>query len=188
MIAATISVIALGTILLMTVSVDVQYSSDGVKISGKIGPFKIQRPQKKDYVEPENPEKSGSEENREKKPDRKLNFAELMRHKTLILNTLGRLRRKLSIDYFLIHFTAASSDPYHTAVQFGAANAVMGIITAVLHGGFKVREHDIKAGLDYNINSPALCVRIKVSIACWELVYVITALGTEILNSMYRSR
>ena len=191
MIAATIIVIALGTLLLMTVSGDVQYSDDGLQISGKIGPFQIPQRKRDAGTERAGKVKSGkakSEDDAEKISERKLSFAKLMQYKALAFDTLGRLRRMLSIDYFSVYFTAASGDPYHTAIQFGTANAVLGVFTAVLCRGFNVRECDIKTRLDYSITAPVICVRIKVSIACWELIYIISALGADILNSKYRNR
>lgn len=192
MIAFTIVLIVLGILLLQTVGVDAEYSDSGVRASGKIGPFKIRFDKafggKKQEAKTD--EKPAAE-----KPEKKLSLNRLLEHKVLVmdflraaLHTLRRLRRRLCIDFIGIHYTAASRDPYYTAIEFGAANALMAAVTAAVYSGFKVRDSDFKTWLDYSISSPVLYVHVTMSLSMWELFYVGGGLVVELLNSLYRNR
>jgi len=153
----------------------VEYSEVGFEMWVKAGFLRLRL---KDKDKREKPKKKKPKKKKEKKPGRKgpgslSEFFDMLR---AVKKALDRLRRKLLIKQLTIHYTSASDDPSKTALQFGAANAVFGAIIPVLERNFKIRRRDLKAAADFNAEENGIYAKIIVSIAVWEVVYIVLAL------------
>jgi len=148
----------------------VEYSEVGFEMWVKAGFLRLRLKEKDKEKKPK--------KKKEKKPGKRgpgslSGFFDMLR---AVKKALGRLRRKLLIKQLTLHYTSASDDPSRTALQFGAANAVFGAIIPVLERNFKIRRRDLRAAADFNVKENGIYAKIVVSIAVWEVIYIIFAL------------
>ncbi len=111
-----------------------------------------------------------------------------MRLAKLGLKTLGRLRRKLHVDYLRIRYTFASDDPFKTAMGFGYSSAVLGSIVPLFDNAFNITERDIGTSFDFLGEEPAFDCWLTLSIQVWEVFYISAAFGIDYLKLRYRQK
>ena len=90
-------------------------------------------------------------------------------------NTLRRLRRRLLIKQLTLYYTSAGENPANTALQFGAANAVLGAIVPTLKENFRIKKMDLRTWFDFNSQEQKIYAKINISLAVWEAFYIISA-------------
>ncbi|MEA4894784.1 MAG: hypothetical protein VB064_05940 [Oscillospiraceae bacterium] len=110
-----------------------------------------------------------------------LDKKELVRIVKIGLKALGRLRRKLHVDYLRIHYTFASDDPFKTAAGFGYSSAALGAIMPLVEDAFIIGERDIGTSLDFLGDKPVFDCWITLKIQVWELLYIAAAFGIDYL-------
>jgi len=104
-----------------------------------------------------------------------------------VKNTLSRLKHRLLIKKLVLHYKSAGSNPYNTAIQFGAADAVFSTITPALERNFRIKHRDLRASFDFTTDIQAIYAEISISIAVWEVFYVLFALF-PIITALFKSR
>jgi len=109
----------------------------------------------------------------EKKPGGLSGFMDILR---AVKNTLSRLKRKLLIKQLILHYTSAGDDPAKTALKFGAANAVFGMIIPLLESNFRIKRRDLGASADFNSAEQSIYAKINITVAVWEIIYISLAL------------
>ena len=182
-------------IALLRFGVIVEYSDAGLTVRAKVGftsfvvyPKKekpgsaekkatlkaLKEKKKKEKEEKKLKEKKPEQEKpEEKKPGGLGSFLDILR---AVKNTLSRLKRKLLIKQLILHYTSAGDDPAKTALIFGAANAVFGMIVPVLERNFRIKRSDLSASADFSSGGQAVYAKIIITIAVWEVIYVSLAL------------
>jgi len=163
----------------------VEYSEVGFEMWVKAGFLRLRL---KDKDKREKPKKKKPKKKKEKKPGKKgpgslSEFLDMLR---AVKKALDRLRRKLLIKQLTLHYTSASDDPSKTALQFGAANAVFGVIIPVLERYFKIKRRDLRTAADFNGKENRIYAKIIISIAVWEVIYIVFAL-LPIITAMLKS-
>ena len=148
---------------------------------GRLKPPKLKKPKKTEIVK----KQSTGQLKKEKVP---LNKKELMRLLKLGLKTLGRLRRKLCVDYLRIRYTFASDDPFNTAMGFGYSSAALGAIMPLFDNAFNIAERDIGPSFDFLSDKPAFDCWITFSIHVWEVFYIAAAFGIDYLKLRHRQK
>jgi hypothetical protein len=93
-----------------------------------------------------------------------------------IKNVLNRLKRKLFIKRLKLYYTSACDNAADTAIQFGVANAVLGLIIPIFESNFKIKHRDIKVFADFNSSKHRIYAKIIISIAIWEVIYILLAI------------
>ena len=153
----------------------VEYSEVGFEMWVKAGFLRLRL---KDKDEKKKPKKKKPKKKKEKKPGKKGpgSLSEFFNMLRAVKKALDRLRRKLLIKQLTLHYTSASDDPSKTALQFGAANAVFGAIIPVLERYFKIGRRDLRTAADFTAKENGIYAKIVVSIAVWEVIYILSAL------------
>jgi len=179
--AITLSVIIL--IALLRLGVIIEYNEAGFQVWVRIGFIKR-------LVAGEGVKKKAGKKQKEKKSSLNIKpgtlsvFTEMIK---AVLNALKRLKRKLLIKELTLYYTSAGEDPAYTALQFGAANAVYGTIIPGLKRNFRIKRIDLKAWFDFFEKEQKIYAKIAVSIAVWEIIYVICALF-PIISSIFKAQ
>ena len=171
--AITISVIVI--IALLRFGVIAEYSDVGFKLWAKAGFIKfellsgdkVKKPKKK-----------------KEKPKKDINLKEMlpgslnefMSMLKTVQRSLGRLKRRLLIKQLTLYYTSAGEDPAATALLFGAANAVFGVIVPTIRNNFRIRRLDLRSWFDFCSAEQKIYAKIIISIAVWELFYTLFAL------------
>ena len=153
-------------IMLVPVGADVAYEGGELRLSAKVcgmllqlipkppadetKPKKEKKPKKprKQKKQPEEQAQTGEE-----KPKKKLNLDfsmdEIMGLVKSVLRGLGRFGRKLSVDRFLLHYTAAGKDPYTTAMTFGYVNGALTTLAPICRRTFDTKDVDVWTDVDF---------------------------------------
>ena len=180
-----IIVVVLAIILLLPLGIDAGYRGGRYHLALKIGPISVTLAPRKKRKDKKNrrekPEKKAKPP-KEPKPKEKISFAEIMELIRLALKALERLRRQICIEYLRIRIIIASSDPFSTATQFGAASAAMGTLRNTIYSSFKVKESDIYVGSDFLASKIEADIWITVTMNLLQLLYVAIAAGIDYIR------
>ena len=189
----TAPAIILGILILLALlrfGVNVEYSSDGLVVKAKAGPFLITvLPAKKKAPwrlrKAYKKRKRRRKRTKEKKPG---GFAEFNILLPAVKETLNRFRKRFLIKRLTIIFTAAGTDAAKTALLYGNANVAIGIVDTTLSNYFRIRRRDFRAHADFNIQKPVVYIKAVVSLSVWEAVYIVFALLPVILSRAKRTQ
>lgn len=184
MLALAVIVLLLALILLLRVGLDAAFIEGEVTVSVKIGPFclKLFPIRQKAKTKKQKPDKNGSEATEKKKTGAKPTKEDIREITDLGLETLGRLRRKLSIDLFMLHLSVASDDPCDTVINYGRINAVISSALPLLHRAFKVKNEDIRTQLDFETEKIYAEARLIAGFHIWEILYIVLCAGIGFLS------
>ena len=186
MIALGIIVGVLVLIMLIPIGIDGEYVSNELKLSAKVCGIHIQLIPKKlsekhKKPKPKNKKDNKKEANAEakpKKPKKKLsfNFEELLDLAKAALKAVGNFGRKIKVDRFLLHYTAAGSDPYNTAQNFGYVNAALSSLAPICARRYKVRDCDVWTRVDFMAEKMSVDFALALSIRVGQVLSVAFAL------------
>ena len=186
MIVLSIVIAVLILISLLRFGVKAEYSAEGLTVRVKAGPLsfnaypsqetpekaqkKALRKEQKKQKEKKKAEKKAKKKPEEKKPGKVQTVLDMI---PAVKKALSRLRRRLLIKKLTVYYVAAGEDAAKTALSFGAANAVIGVITPVLEDRFRIKRRDIRAFTDFQAVEQSIYIEASLSVAVWEAVYVL---------------
>lgn len=192
-----VAVIAL--IMLVPVGADVLYEGGELRLSAKVCGMLLQllpkpprdetRPKKE--KKPKKPKKPKPEKPAgEEKPKKKLSFTrdELLGLLKSVLKGLGRFRRKLSIDSFMLHYTAAGKDPYDTAMTLAYVNAALSSLGAICYERFRVKQSDVWTDVDFTTERMSLDVGLALTIRIGQIFGVIFSIAFGALGILIKNK
>lgn len=177
-------------IMLIPVGADVAYEGGELRLSAKVcgmllqlipkppadetKPKKEKKPKKpkKQKKQPEEQPQTGEE-----KPKKKLNLDfsmdEIMGLVKSVLRGLGRFGRKLSVDRFLLHYTAAGKDPYSTAMTFGYVNGALTTLAPICRRTFDAKDVDVWTDVDFTTEKTKVDVGVALTIRIGQIFGVV---------------
>ena len=177
-------------IMLVPVGADVAYEGGELRLSAKVcgmllqlipkppadetKPKKEKKPKKpkKQKKQPEEQTQTGEE-----KPKKKLNLDfsmdEIMGLVKSVLRGLGRFGRKLSVDRFLLHYTAAGKDPYNTAMTFGYVNGALTTLAPICRRSFDAKDVDVWTDVDFTTEKTKVDFGVALTIRIGQIFGVV---------------
>lgn len=177
-------------IMLVPVGADVAYEGGELRLSAKVcgmllqlipkppadetKPKKEKKPKKtkKKKKQPEEQPQTGEE-----KPKKKLNLDfsmdEIMGLVKSVLRGLGRFGRKLSVDRFLLHYTAAGKDPYTTAMTFGYVNGALTTLAPICRRTFDTKDVDVWTDVDFTTEKMKVDFGVALTIRIGQILGVL---------------
>ena len=177
-------------IMLVPVGADVAYEGGELRLSAKVcgmllqlipkppadetKPKKEKKPKKpkKQKKQPEEQAQTGEE-----KPKKKLNLDfsmdEVMGLVRSVLRGLGRFGRKLSVDRFLLHYTAAGKDPYNTAMTFGYVNGALTTLAPICRRSFDAKDVDVWTDVDFTTEKTKVDFGVALTIRIGQIFGVV---------------
>lgn len=194
MIVWIIVLLVLLLILICPVGIDAAYQASQFSLKLKIGPFrkalfprekrdkKKKKKEKQEKPEPKEPE--------EEQPKKKQRFTldDILTLAEIGLDALHRFRVHLSVDLFLLYWTAAAADPYDAVMQYGRINAALGSLMGKAHAALKIRDEDVQTTIDLTLDHPKIETRLILSIQIWEVLLIGIAAGAAGLRWMIRKK
>jgi len=177
MLALGIILAVLLLIALLRFGIIVIYDDEGFRLWAKVGFVKIS-------VLDDNKDKKPKKKKKKKEKEKKFNpkemmpggLSEFLDMLRAVKNALSRLKRRLLIKRLRLYYMSAGENPANTAIQYGAANAVFETIIPILENNFRIRKSDLRATVDFNSTKQKIYAEIAVSIAVWEVFYIVFAL------------
>lgn len=192
-----IVVLALLLISLVRLGGQVRYSEDGLLVRLIAGPLRItlypakpkEKKPKKEKKRKQKRTPKPDEQPGEEKPEPKGGMLKLfMEMLPVIGEAAGALRRKLRIDDLTVHLTWATDDPAKTALGFGRANAILGMIWPVFDHNFKVKKHDLGVAADFDQSRPTVYCNAALTMTVGQLVAFGLRFGIKLLVIWSRNR
>ena len=186
-------------ILLLPVGVDLGYENGILHVSVKVSRCLLQliprpkkkpkKPKKEKEKKPE-PEKPAEEKPKEEKEKRKLDFTkeEIFELIQTVLKGIGSFQRKLKVDRFLLHYTAAGHDPYNTAMTYGYVNAALSSLAPICSQRFTVKDCDVWTAVDFCDDWMHLDIGLAMTIRIGQILGVGLSLGFGALKILLRSK
>ena len=187
--AFVIVLLVLTVLLLVPLGIDGGYSGEKLILRVRIGFLSIRIfPSSEKHAQPKIKKKKVKK--RKLKPQRLENAPEKKKrtfidYKALVkmgLKTLGRLRKKLHVDYLRLHYIFATDNPFDTALGFGLSSAALGAIMPLVDEAFVIDERDIGTSFDFISDRPAFDCWITLTIHVWEVFYIALAFGIDYLK------
>ena len=175
------------------VGVDARYSADGVFLTAKLGPFRLQllpqkpkkKPQKRKPQQKQPKKTPAKAEPQEKKPNPLLSGGVdgLMQLLDLAFDTLGDLRRKLRVNELTLYvLIGGADDPAKAAMGYGRAWAAIGAITPSLERLFVIKKRDIRPVLDYTISNTQIDAHLVTTITIGRSLALVLRAGIRFLK------
>ena len=192
--ALIIVLLILTVLMLIPLGVDGGYNGKSFILGIRIGLFNIRilpkKPKQPKLRKPKKIKKQKSDENEEKKPKTKKSFnkKKLFGLIKTGLKALGRLKRKLRVDYIRIRYTFASDDPFNTAMGFTASSAAIGMFLPLIDNAFNIKERDVGTSFNFLSEKPEIDCWITLSIQVWEVFYVAIAFGIDFLIMQIKNK
>ena len=185
MIAFGVILIVLTIILLIPVGVDGEYISGEFKLAAKVAFYRIElipskhKKDKKKASEDVSEAASDEAAPKKQKTKLKLNFNkdEIFSLVKAALSSLGNFGRKLKVNRFLLHYTAAGKDPYNTAQTFGYVNAALSALAPICAKRYKVRDCDVWTRVDFLEEKMSIDFALALSIRVGQILAVAFALA-----------
>ena len=165
-----------------------EYDEGGVRIAAGIGLLTVFRYPGRSGKKAEKPGKKPKKEKEEPKKDKKGgNLPGVRVIISIITDTLGKLRRKLRVDELVLWYCSASSDPASAAMAFGGASAAVGLLTAPLERGFRIRKRDIRTAVSFTETEPTVILKLQISLSLFALLCIALPAVVRFIRAM-RSR
>ena len=160
----------------------VEYSSGGLTVRARLGPFSLRvlpmrekKPPKKEKKKPDQPQEPPE-------PKRGGDFALVREILPLAAEAAGRFKQKIRVDRIYLDFTAGASDPARAAMAFGYANAAVGMIWPLLEHNFNIRDRRIRTAVDFQLASPILYLYAVCSLTVGQAVVLGVTLFLKFLK------
>lgn len=177
-------------IMLVPVGADVAYEGGELRLSAKVCGVLLQlipkppadetKPKKE--KKPKKPKKQKKQleeqvQTGEEKPKKKLNLDfsmdEIMGLVKSVLRGLGSFGRKLSVDRFLLHYTAAGKDPYNTAMTFGYVNGALTTLAPICRRSFDAKDVDVWTDVDFTTEKTKVDFGVALTIRIGQIFGVV---------------
>lgn len=147
-------------IALLPVGVALRYDEDGFFLFLRVAFLRLQ-------ILPSSKEKDEKAEKKPKKKKEKPPQAEDHKKKggplqfiraclPLVKPALEGVRRRLTIRRLRLRVVWAASDPADAAMGYAYANAALGVLWPVLFQNFRIRDHELDVGVDFDAAQPTL--------------------------------
>ena len=177
-------------IMLVPVGADVAYEGGELRLSAKVCGMLLQlipkppadetKPKKeKKPKKPKKQKKKAEKQTQtgEEKPKKKLDLDfsmdEIMGLVKSVLRGLGRFGRKLSVDRFLLHYTAAGKDPYNTAMTFGYVNGALTTLAPICRRSFDAKDVDVWTDVDFTTEKTKVDFGVALTIRIGQIFGVV---------------
>ncbi|MEG1632545.1 MAG: DUF2953 domain-containing protein [Oscillospiraceae bacterium] len=189
-------------ILVVPLGVRVAYLNDVLHLAARVLCFNIrllpkrEKPDKppkkkkeKKPKKPKKPKKSKKEDEAEaEEPKKKPSPSELIDLAKLGLGALSRFRRKLTVNSFMLHFTAADDDPYDAAMLYAFSNTVLGILLPLAEESFNIRKSDVKTAVSFETTEPSVDAELTLTISLGRILGIGIALGFAFLKQKIKKQ
>lgn len=166
--------IIIAVILLLRAGVLLVYSEEGFTADVKIGAYRFRAFPQEEKPKEKKVRKYDKKAPPEEKPEKEKggSLKTFQSYWSAATETLGRLRRRMTVNELTLHVAAGGSDPANVALAYGGVNAAMGMIIPVLEQSLDIKKRDFETSFSFELKEPYIFARLKATAAVWELIYV----------------
>ena len=128
------------------------------------------------------------QEKTKKKIKLTFDFEELLELAKKAIKSLGKFG-KLTVNKFLLHYTAAGNDPYKTAMLFGYINAALSSLAPLCLKHMRVKDDvDVWTQIDFTIEKPLIDAELIITLRLMQLIRVATVFAFGFLCILIRNK
>ena len=185
-------------VMLIPIGADLRYEDEVIRVSAKAAGIKIQLiPKKKREPKPEKPEEKPKPEPepKEEKPKKakkkrslSFNAEEILDLLKLVLKSFGRFGRKFRVERFVLHWTAAGSDPYLVARTFSVVNAGLSQLAPICTERFHCRDSSVWTDIDFVSDRMFFEFGLTMTIRIGQIIGTGLRIGAGALMILLRSK
>ena len=185
-------------IMLIPIGADLRYEDEVIRVSAKAAGIKIQLiPKKKREPKPEKPEEKSKPESKpkEEKPQKEkkkrafsLNAEEILELLKVVLKGFGRFGRKFKVERFVLHWTAAGTDPYLVARTFSVVTAGLSQLAPLCTERFHCRDSSVWTDIDFVSDRMFFEFGLTMTIRIGQIVATGLRIGGGALMILLRSK
>lgn len=185
-------------IMLIPIGADLRYEDEVIRVSAKAAGIKIQLiPKKKREPKPEKPEEKPKPEPepKEEKPKKakkkrslSFNAEEILDLLKLVLKSFGRFGRQFRVERFVLHWTAAGSDPYLVARTFSVVNAGLSQLAPICTERFHCRDSSVWTDIDFVSDRMFFEFGLTMTIRIGQIIGTGLRIGAGALMILLRSK
>lgn len=141
----------------------------------------------KDVKEPSTPKKK-TKKKKEREFHLRLGNDELLAILKKVLNGIGKFRKGIQVDRFILHFVAGGYDPYDTTRIFGFVNSLLCALAPVCANRFSCKELSVSTAIDYNIEEMQCDFGMDVTVRIGRIFAMINTMLLGILGIAIKNR
>lgn len=181
MIALCIIMAVLVIILLIPVGAEAEYDRPGATLWLRIGGIR-----KILYPRPPKPE--GKKKPKKEKPPKETEPKKggtlqlIMQLIPVGIEALGRFKRGLIIKKLTLWFCFGGDDPAKIAMNFGGASAGAGMIVPLLQSHFRIKEMDVRNGVDFTSSETTVYAHADIRIRIITVLAIAVTAGIKTLK------
>lgn len=157
-------------LLFVRVRICVDFNESGLAVSLRILPFRV-------VIYPGKDKKTHAKIEKKKKKTQKRSLAgDFALVKSLLspaVDILKKVGGYIRCEHINIEYTAAGKDAMSTAMQFGGAYAVVGLVYNALSCVLDVREKTLAVYADFLGETPKIVLSAELSIAVWQIIAIV---------------
>lgn len=171
------------------IGAQVEYCEDGLFVRMRAGAFLIPVfPVKKEKAKAKKAEKNKPPKEKKKKGGMLKLVLDFL---PLVLETVGKFRRKLRVDRLEMELIICDPDPADAAIRYGQANALLGSLWQPVTQAFHVKDGRAHVGVDFEGQTPVIYILASLSLTIAQtlglvIVFAIKGLGILIRNRTKR--
>lgn len=183
-------------ILILPIGASVGYVDGIFSLAARVLFFDIkllpkkEKPEKKEKPSGEKKEKKFKKPKKRRppsdEPKPKPTLEDILSLVKLGLDALSRFRRKLVINDFMLHFTAADEDPYTAAMTYGYVNSVLGALLPQAERAFNVRRSDVKTAVDFETTEMTIDFRTTFTVTLAKCFGVVLVVGWRFMKLKFK--
>ena len=98
---------------------------------------------------------------------------------SIISKSLGKLKRRLSIDELTLWYLSAGEDPATTALMFGGASAAADVLVKAVDNLFRVKKRDIRTYVSFTESKPRVYAKLRLSVSLGILLWILGKAALE---------
>ena len=173
-------------ILLIPVGAEAEYDLPGATVWLRIGGIRkllYPRPPKPEGEKKAKKEKTKKEEPPKEEQTKKGGTLQLiMQLIPVAIEALGRFKRGLIIKKLTLWFCFGGDDPAKVAMSFGGASAGAGMIVPLLQSNFRIKEMDVRNGVDFTSSETTVYAYADIRIRIATILAIAFTAGIKTLK------
>lgn len=168
------------------IGAQVEYCEDGLFVRIRAGAALIPVfPAKKKKSKPKKAEQTKSPEQKKKKGGTLKLVLDLL---PLVLETVGKFRRKLRVDQLEMELIICDPDPADAAIRYGQANALLGSLWQPMTRAFHVKDGHAHVGVDFEGDAPVIYILASLSLTIAQTLGLVFIFAVKGLGILIRNR
>lgn len=173
-----IALVLLLCLLVLRIGIVIEYTNKGFNAILHAGFIRIRLYPSKDKGKEKEKKSTESRGKREADSEKKGGKIEQFRELLSIISEISKkLDRRYRIDTLTLYYMAAGEDAAKTALSFGTASLISGLVLPILDNSFTVKEKDIRTAVSFTESESYVYFKTKISIAVRIIPYIAVIIG-----------